>query len=103
MLISVVLAVLAVLVVAAVGVGCTAVPLVVTVDMAERRRFSPARWGGAELVLLAVAALMAYVGVRHAILMLVPAALLCWLTPLVLWLLSADDTGLGGQQGAHEA
>ena len=103
MLSSVVLAVLAVLVLAVVGVLCTAVPFVVAVDMAERRRFSPARWGGVQLVLLVLGALVGYVGLKHNALLLLPAVLLCWMAPLVLWVLSADETRIGGRQGAHEA
>ena len=102
MLLSVVLTVLAVLVLAVVAVGCTAVPFVVAVDMAERRRFSAARWGGTQLVVLVLAALVGYVGLKHTALLLVPAVLLCWLTPLVLWMLSSGETRIGGTQGAHE-
>jgi len=89
----------------AVGAALTAVPFVVAVDMAERRRFSATRWGGVQLALLVLAALVFLVGWRHGHLLLlgVPAALLCWLTPLVVSLLSTDDGPLGGYQGAHEA
>jgi hypothetical protein len=105
MLLSVVVLLLMAAVVLLVVAGLTAVPFVVAVDMAERRRFSATRWGGLQLALLAVAALVFLVGWRHGHLLLlgVPSVLLCWLTPLVLSLLSTDDGALGGYQGAHEA
>jgi hypothetical protein len=103
MLLSVVLTVLALAVLAVGGVLCTAVPFVVAVDMAERRCFSPARWGAAQLVLLVLGGLVGYVALKHLALLLLPAVLLCWMTPLALWVLSADDTRIGGRQGAHEA
>lgn len=102
LLLSTVVVVLAVLVLATLAVGVTAVPFVKVVDMAERRGFSPARWGGAQLVLLALAGLVAYVGLKHAVVLVLPALLLCWLAPLVVSLLSRTDTWAGGRQGAHE-
>jgi hypothetical protein len=103
MLLSAVLSVAAVLVVAAVAVACSAVPFVVAVDMAERRGFSTARWGACQLALLVLAALVGYVALRHTVLLVVPAVLICWLTPLLLWVLGPQETRIGGRQGAHEA
>ncbi|MFN2538223.1 MAG: hypothetical protein ABR549_08730 [Mycobacteriales bacterium] len=102
MLLSLVVVVLAVLVAAALGVGFTAAPFVRTVDMAERRGFSPARWGGAQLVLTGLAVPVGYVAVKHTLALAGPALLLCWLAPGVLSLLSDQETSIGGRQGAHE-
>jgi hypothetical protein len=86
----------------AVAVACTAVPFVKAVDLAEQRGFSTVRWGAVELVLLALAAVVGYVGWRHSLVLLLPAVLLCWAAPLVITLLSRDDRGIGGYQGRHE-
>jgi hypothetical protein len=102
MLGSAVVVVVLVLVVAVLLVVCTVVPFVRAVDMAERRGFSTGRWGGAQLVLLAAGALLAYAGLRHTVLLLLPAALLCWAAPLLLSLLGPRDGAVGGYHGAHE-
>ncbi len=102
MLVSVVIAVVVVVGVGALAAALTALPFVVAVDMAERRRFSPARWGGVQLVLLALAALLGVLAWKSTwwILLLVPVVV--WAPPLMLSLLSADERSVGGYQGAHE-
>ena len=105
MLLSVLVVVLLAAVAVAVAVAFSVVPFVMATDLAERRGFSAGRWGGTQLVLLAISALATLVGARHGhlVLLVVPAALLCWITPAVLSLLSPDEQALGGYQGAHEA
>ena len=75
-------------------------PFVVSVDMAERRGFSPARWGALCLAVLAVAAV---VGRRSwgSVLFVVPVAL-TWAVPGALALLDPTLTRFAGRQGAHE-
>ncbi|MGB8650117.1 MAG: hypothetical protein WCD35_05585 [Mycobacteriales bacterium] len=77
-------------------------PFVVGVDMAERRGFSTARWGGLCVGSVLLAALVGYAalkGPRPAVL-LVP--LLAWSVPAVLRLLDPARVPLAGSQGAHE-
>ncbi|MDX6218393.1 MAG: hypothetical protein QOD70_191 [Frankiales bacterium] len=103
LLLSVLVVALLALVVGALAAVFTAWPFVLAVDMAERRGFSPTRWGGVQLVLLGLGALLAVLALRHTGFLLLPAAVLCWVTPLVLSLLKEDEVGVGGQQGAHES
>ncbi|MCU1602012.1 MAG: hypothetical protein JWO22_2721 [Frankiales bacterium] len=103
MLLSVVIAVVVVGAVSALAAALTALPFVVTVDMAERRRFSATRWGGVQLALLALAAVIGLLAIRHTLLLVLPVPLLCWAPALTLALLSAAETEVGGYQGAHEA
>jgi hypothetical protein len=85
----------------AVGVGLLVAPFVIGVDMAERRGFSTARWGAADLVAVFVALGLAY-SLRDSsrVLLVLPLAL-CWAVPGVLALLAAGQPA-GGRQGAHE-
>jgi hypothetical protein len=102
LLLSVLVVALLALVVGALAAVLIVVPFVRAVDLAERRGFSPTRWGAVQLVLLALGALVGVMALRHTGLLLLPAALLCWVTPLVLSLLSEGEVAVGGRQGAHE-
>ena len=102
LLLSLLLVVVVVAAIGAVLAAVSALPFVVAVDMAERRGFSPARWGGLELVLLALAATVTYLGWKHNVLLMPLAVLLAWAAPLLLSLLSGWEQAVGGRQGAHE-
>lgn len=91
---------LAVLACAAV-IALYVVPFVRTVDMAERRSFSPNRFGAIALVFALMSAGLAYAGL-HTHALLVPAALLAWAGPALVAVLPAGHRRLG-RQGAHES
>jgi hypothetical protein len=83
----------------------TLVPFVVALQMAESRGFSTARWGAVALATSLLALLGALLVLRSdtiaapaAVLPLVLAAA----APGVLWLLSGDETEIGGRAGRHE-
>jgi hypothetical protein len=106
LLLSALLVVLLVAAAAVLGVVTTVVPFVVGVDMAERRGFSTARWGGIALLGAGLAGgLLLFAVVAHSTVSLIwvaLAALLGWATPGLLSLLSQNETEVGGSQGAHE-
>ena len=95
--------VLVVAVLSALAAALLVVPFVQAVDMAERRGFSTWRWGGLQLLALGLAVLGGYGLRHHNPLVLLPFALLCWVVPGALALLSQQDQRIGGRQGAHEA
>ena len=83
----------------------TLAPFVVGLQMAEARRFSTARWGALTLAGVGVALLLALVlvrGDRVATPVALLPLLLAWGGPAALWLLTEQDTGLGGRAGRHE-
>jgi hypothetical protein len=79
-------------------------PFVLAVDAAERRGFSPTRWGAGALagIVLALGLALWTLHGDHSKVLLVPAVLLSWGGVGVLCLLSTDQTRIGGTQGAHE-
>jgi hypothetical protein len=95
---------------ATVALVCVAVvalgvaPFVLTVDAAERRGFSPTRWGAFTLTgtLLMLALGYWVVHGHHTRVLLLPALIFGWAALGVLSLLSRDQTRVGGTQGAHE-
>jgi hypothetical protein len=103
MLVTVLFAAVMVVVAAALAALLTAAPFVVAVDMAERRRLSPGRWGAVQLALTGLGGVLAYLTLRHSALLLVPVPFLCWLAPVGLALMGDSPGRLGGYQGAHEA
>jgi hypothetical protein len=103
-LLSVVLFTLVVAVLCLLVAALTVLPFVLSVTMAERRGFSPTRWGAVSLAGAALALLGGYA--LHRLdaptpLLAVPAVL-TWAGPLVLWLLDGSEQQLGGRRGAHE-
>jgi hypothetical protein len=106
LLVSVVLVVLVAAVGLALAVALTVAPFVVAVDMAERRRFSTARWGGLALAgsgLAAVLLLLALLGrTVGSLFWVLLAVVLGWGTAGALSLLSPAEAEIGGAQGAHE-
>ena len=103
-LLSVVLFTLVVAVLCLAVGGLTVLPFVLSVGMAERRGFSPTRWGAVSIAGAALAVLGGYALHRldaPAPLLVVPAVL-TWAGPLVLWLLDGTEEQLGGRRGAHE-
>lgn len=83
----------------------TLVPFVLALQMAEQRAFSTARWGVVALVGSLVGLLLALVFFRSDRIP-APAALLpltfTWAGPGLLWLLTGDESRVGGRAGAHE-
>lgn len=92
------LAVVAVL--AGVVAGGTVLPFVVGVDMAERRRFSPRRWGAICLAGVLAGVACAWL-LRSAGPLALGALLLGWAPPAALAVLG-PGAALGGEPGAHE-
>ena len=84
----------------------TLVPFVLALQMAQRRAFSPTRWGAVALVgsLLGLAfMLFLYRSERvSGIAVLLPITF-TWAGPAALWLLSGEEAVVGGRSGAHEA
>lgn len=85
-----------------VGVVVTVLPFVTTVDLAERRGFSPERWGAVTLVAIGLAVGIGYAARTHGLLLLVPAALVPWSVAALLALLAPLQTRIGGRLGLHE-
>lgn len=102
---SVVLVPLLVALALAVLLALTVVPFVLACDMAERRRFSVARWGAVALAGSALGLSVALLAWRRTdlptLLVLLPLAL-TWTGPALLWLLEGTEERLGGRRGAHE-
>lgn len=93
-----------------VALGCLMVvalgvlPFVLTVDAAERRGFSPTRWGGLALAGTTVMLALGYWDVAgdHSRVLLLPAILLGVAPLIALSLLGREQSAIGGTQGAHE-
>lgn len=100
MLASLLAAVVVVALGAAVLVGTTVVPFVVGVDMAERRLFSPQRWGAVCLACVGAGLGCAWI-LRHQGWVAVLGLLLGWAAPAALAVLG-PGSALGGEPGAHE-
>ena len=106
-----ILALLAVLVLAVTVLGglalVTVAPFVRAVDAAERRGFSPARWGWVAAVGCAVGLAVGTFAARGTqglvrVVLLVVGALVAWAVPLALALIGPHQVRLGGRAGAHE-
>ena len=89
----------------AVLAGFTLVPFVLALEMADRRRFSSTRWGAiaitGSLVGLALTLLFVRSDRVPSVIALLPL-LLTWAGPSALWLLTGEETAVGGRAGAHE-
>lgn len=96
---------LAVALVTAALVAVTVLPLYVTLDMADARRFSTARWFVASAVLIVLGLGYAYLLHSHTKVS-TPVALLplilTWGGPGALWLMDEGQTRIGGRAGRHE-
>lgn len=86
-------------------VAITVLPLFVTLQMADARRFSTGRWFVVSAVAVLVGIGYAYVLHKHSHLprgiALLPLVL-TWAAPAALWLLEQGQTRLGGRAGQHE-
>jgi hypothetical protein len=91
-----------VVVVGLVAVALVVLPFVLTVDMAERRGFSTARWGAVALVDAGLALATASLVLKHSALLLVLSAVLAWAAPAALSLMDRSQALLGGYQGRHQ-
>lgn len=83
----------------------TLAPFVIGLQMAQARRFSTARWGALTLVGVGLGLLLALLlvrGDRVATPVALLPLLLAWGGPAALWLLTEQETGLGGRAGRHE-
>ena len=83
----------------------TLVPFVLALHMAEARSFSTQRWGAVSLVGSVVGLVLALLFYRSD--RIAPLAALLPLTftfagPALLWLLTGEETRVGGRAGAHE-
>lgn len=89
----------------AVLVGLTVLPVFVTLQMADARRFSTVRWFAFSVVTvlagLGYAALLHKHGSVPRPVTVLPL-LLCWAGPGALWLLDEGQTRVGGRAGRHE-
>ena len=89
----------------AVLAGFTLVPFVLALEMADHRRFSTTRWGAVALIGSIVGLALTLLLVRSdrvpSVITLLPL-LLTWAGPGALWLLSGEETAVGGRAGAHE-
>ena len=77
-------------------------PFVRALDLAERRQFSPSRWGAASVGAAGLAAGAAY-ALRDAprVLLVLPLAL-TWAVPAALSVLNPSQQRIGGRPGRHE-
>jgi phage shock protein PspC (stress-responsive transcriptional regulator) len=82
----------------------TVVPVFVALQMADVRRFSTGRWGAVSMAGVVVGLALTYELHKHsaARLLVVLPLLVTWATPGVLWLLSDEQTAVGGRAGLHE-
>jgi hypothetical protein len=83
----------------------TLVPFVLALQMAESRGFSTARWGTVALAGSLLALVLALIFLRSDTIAAPAAALplvLAAAGPAALWLLTGDESGLGGRTGQHE-
>ena len=88
----------------AVLLGVIAAPLFTSLQLAESRRFSTARWGTVSLAGSALGLGSALLLHRHGValpVLLLPLAL-TWAGPAALALTPASRTALGGAAGRHE-
>jgi hypothetical protein len=82
----------------------TVAPLYVALQMAESCGFSTFRWALVAGFAVLVGLGAAYVLHGHDVPKLLPALplALTWTGPLLLWLLDASQTQIGGRAGLHE-
>ena len=83
----------------------TLVPFVVALRMADDRDFSTTRWGVVALagsLLGLLLALVVHRSERIPDLAALLPLLLTWTGPGLLWLLSGEESVIGGRAGAHE-
>lgn len=85
-------------------VAVTVLPVFVSLQLAERRRFSTARWFVVSSVGVLLGLGVAYVLHKHGVSRFVQSVplVLTWVGPAVLWLLEERQVGLGGRAGRHE-
>ena len=104
LLIATVTFTLIVIVLLAVLVSLTVLPLFIALQMAEARRFSTGRWGAIGAVTVLAGLVGAYLLHRHDAprLVVVLPLVLTWAAPIILWLLEPAQTRIGGRAGAHE-
>jgi multidrug efflux pump subunit AcrB len=88
----------------AVLVAVTVLPVFVSLQMADVRRFSTARWFGVSAVGVLLGLAIAYLLHKHGVSRFVqPVPLvLTWIGPAMLWLLEERQVALGGRAGRHE-
>jgi hypothetical protein len=88
----------------AVLVAVSVLPLFVTLQMADSRRFSTFRWGAASSIAVLGGLGGAYLLHEHDVarLLTVLPMVLTWAGPAALWLLEEGQTRLGGRAGLHE-
>lgn len=85
-------------------VALSVVPVFLALQMADVRRFSSGRWGALSIAGVVLGLGFAYLAHKHdapRLLVALPLVL-TWATPGVLWLLSEEQTRLGGRPGLHE-
>jgi hypothetical protein len=104
MLVSLVCFTILVVLLLAVLVALTVVPVFLALQMADARRFSTGRWAALSAGAVVVGLGLAYVLHQHDLprLVVLAALVLSWAGPAGLWLLAADDSRLGGRAGLHE-
>jgi hypothetical protein len=95
---------LIVIVLLAVLVAVTVLPVFVALQMADARRFSNGRWGAISLVTVVVGLGVAYLLHTHDVSRVLVALPLVftWAGPGALWLLDSQQTSIGGRPGLHE-
>lgn len=94
-----------VVVLVAVAVAITVLPVFVSLQMADTRRFSSARWLAFSAVTIVAGIGYSYELHKHTSVPLAVSALplaLTWAGPGLLWLLEAGQTKIGGRPGRHE-
>lgn len=85
-------------------VAVTVLPVFVTLQMADARGFSTARWFAVSAVFVLLGLGYSYVLHNHdapRFVQLLPLVL-TWAGPGALWLLEASQSRYGGRAGAHE-
>jgi hypothetical protein len=86
-------------------VAVTVLPVFVSLQMADARRFSTARWFVFSGLTVIAGVGYAFLLKRHTevptVVALLPLAL-TWAGPAALWLLEAGQTRIGGSAGRHE-
>lgn len=83
----------------------TLAPWTTALRMADARGFSVTRWGALALLAAAVGLLLLLLAWRSdrvdGVVVLLPL-LVTWSAPGALWLLSGQETAVGGRAGVHE-
>jgi hypothetical protein len=104
MLVATVTFTLIVIVILAVLVAITVVPIYAAVQMAETRRFSTTRWFAVAAVTVLVGLAAGYLFHQHDLprVVVVLPVVLTWAAPILLWLLEPGQVKLGGRAGLHE-